>query len=99
MQRARDAFAAALEEDPGDPEALDGPGQSLWSVGSTRRPTKPQARSLAARGEVGITVVSMTSTLARVDPSCVGCRPYLHPLSTAMAPPVFGSPRTEALPS
>jgi DNA-binding NarL/FixJ family response regulator len=27
---ARDAFAAALEEEPGDPEALDGLGQALW---------------------------------------------------------------------
>ena len=30
---ARDAFAAALEEHPGDPEALDGLGQSLWWLG------------------------------------------------------------------
>ena len=30
---ARDAFAAALEEDVGDPEALDGLGQSLWWLG------------------------------------------------------------------
>ena len=30
---ARDAFAAALEEDPEDPEALDGLGQSLWWMG------------------------------------------------------------------
>src|ERR671914_179368 len=30
---ARDAFAAALEGDPGDPEALDGLGQSLWWLG------------------------------------------------------------------
>jgi DNA-binding CsgD family transcriptional regulator/tetratricopeptide (TPR) repeat protein len=30
---ARDAFAAALEENPGDPEALDGLGQSLWWLG------------------------------------------------------------------
>jgi DNA-binding NarL/FixJ family response regulator len=30
---ARDAFTAALEEDPGDPEALDGLGQSLWWLG------------------------------------------------------------------
>jgi DNA-binding NarL/FixJ family response regulator len=30
---ARDAFAAALERDPGDPEALDGLGQSLWWLG------------------------------------------------------------------
>jgi DNA-binding NarL/FixJ family response regulator len=30
---ARDAFAAALEREPGDPEALDGLGQSLWWLG------------------------------------------------------------------
>ena len=30
---ARDAFAAALEDDPEDPEALDGLGQSLWWLG------------------------------------------------------------------
>ncbi len=30
---ARDAFTAALEEDPGDPDALDGLGQSLWWLG------------------------------------------------------------------
>jgi len=30
---ARDAFATTLEEAPGDPEALDGLGQSLWWLG------------------------------------------------------------------
>jgi DNA-binding NarL/FixJ family response regulator len=30
---ARDAFAAALEAEPGDPQALDGLGQSLWWLG------------------------------------------------------------------
>ncbi len=30
---ARDAFAAALTDHPGDPEALDGLGQSLWWLG------------------------------------------------------------------
>jgi tetratricopeptide (TPR) repeat protein len=30
---ARDAFAAALEEDPDDPEALNGLGQALWWLG------------------------------------------------------------------
>jgi DNA-binding CsgD family transcriptional regulator len=30
---ARDSFAAVLEDDPGDPEALDGLGQSLWWLG------------------------------------------------------------------
>jgi len=28
--QARDAFAAVLDDDPGDPEALDGFGQALW---------------------------------------------------------------------
>ena len=32
-EAARDAFAAALEAEPGDPEALDGLGQSLWWLG------------------------------------------------------------------
>ena len=30
---ARDAFQRALERDPGDPDALDGLGQSLWWLG------------------------------------------------------------------
>ena len=30
---ARDAFEAVLEREPGDPEALDGLGQSLWWLG------------------------------------------------------------------
>ncbi|HKP88552.1 MAG TPA: hypothetical protein VJT75_01135, partial [Thermoleophilaceae bacterium] len=30
---ARDAFAAALDERPGDPDALDGLGQALWWLG------------------------------------------------------------------
>ena len=30
---ARDAFAVALEQEPDDPEALDGLGQSLWWLG------------------------------------------------------------------
>ncbi len=30
---ARDAFTAALEEDPGDADALDSLGQSLWWLG------------------------------------------------------------------
>src|SRR5687767_1962358 len=30
---ARAAFAAKLEDDPGDPDALDGLGQSLWWLG------------------------------------------------------------------
>jgi DNA-binding NarL/FixJ family response regulator len=32
-EAARDAFAAALEAEPDDPEALDGLGQSLWWLG------------------------------------------------------------------
>jgi DNA-binding NarL/FixJ family response regulator len=30
---AREAFSEALEEDPGDPDALDGLGQALWWMG------------------------------------------------------------------
>src|SRR3954469_25127809 len=30
---ARDVFAAALEAEPGDPEALDGLGRALWWLG------------------------------------------------------------------
>jgi hypothetical protein len=30
---ARDAFTAVLENDPSDPEVLDGLGQSLWWLG------------------------------------------------------------------
>jgi ATP/maltotriose-dependent transcriptional regulator MalT len=30
---ARDAFAAALQDEPGDPEALDGLGRALWWLG------------------------------------------------------------------
>src|SRR4051812_42884986 len=33
---ARDAFAAVLAEEPGDPDALDGLGQSLWWLGERR---------------------------------------------------------------
>ena len=33
---ARDAFAAHLRDDPGDPEALDGLGRALWWLGEHR---------------------------------------------------------------
>ena len=33
-QSARDSFAAALAERPGDPDSLDGLGQSLWWLGA-----------------------------------------------------------------
>ena len=33
-EAARDAFAEALEADPGDPDILDGLGQSLWWLGA-----------------------------------------------------------------
>jgi len=33
-EAARDTFAAALEADPGDPDALDGLGRSLWWLGA-----------------------------------------------------------------
>ena len=33
-EAAHDDFAAALAEDPGDPDSLDGLGQSLWWLGA-----------------------------------------------------------------
>jgi hypothetical protein len=41
---ARDAFAALLEQDPGDPEALDGLGQSPHR-GRRRRSRRPSMPS------------------------------------------------------
>ena len=43
---ARDAFAGALEADPGDPEALDGLGQSLWWLGERDAAHRPPPRGL-----------------------------------------------------
>src|SRR5215218_10618736 len=48
---ARDAFAAALEEEPGDPEALDGLGQSLWWLGEEGVALLDEAMTVALGGE------------------------------------------------
>jgi hypothetical protein len=42
---ARDAFPRALEVDAGDPDALDGVGQSLWWVSVPGTEATPVARS------------------------------------------------------
>jgi DNA-binding CsgD family transcriptional regulator len=52
---ARDAFAAALEDAPGDPEALDGLGQSLWWLGEREAGIARRREAYAAyqrRGDV-----------------------------------------------
>ena len=43
---ARDAFAAALSDAPGDPEALDGLGQALWWLGERDAGDRAPARGL-----------------------------------------------------
>jgi len=48
---ARDEFAAALEEEPGDPEALDGLGQSLWWLGEEGVALLDEAMTVALGGE------------------------------------------------
>ncbi|HEV2857793.1 MAG TPA: LuxR C-terminal-related transcriptional regulator [Solirubrobacterales bacterium] len=45
---ARDAFAAAVERDPEDPEALDGLGQSLWWLGDRQAGIEHRRRAYAA---------------------------------------------------
>jgi len=45
---ARDAFAAALADDPGDPEALDGLGQSLWWLGQRAEGIERRREAYAA---------------------------------------------------
>jgi DNA-binding CsgD family transcriptional regulator len=45
---ARDAFAAVLEERPGDPEALDGLGQSLWWLGERNAGIERRREAYAA---------------------------------------------------
>jgi DNA-binding NarL/FixJ family response regulator len=52
---ARDAFAAALEADPGDPAALDGLGQALWWLGEREAGIERRREAYAAyqrRGDV-----------------------------------------------
>ena len=45
---ARDAFAAALVAEPGDPEALDGLGQSLWWLGQREAAIESRREAYAA---------------------------------------------------
>ena len=45
---ARDAFSAALEASPGDPDALDGLGQSLWWLGARERGIEMRREAYAA---------------------------------------------------
>ena len=50
---ARDAFAAALEEDGEDPEALDGFGQSLWWLGERDEAIAQRREAFAAYQRLG----------------------------------------------
>jgi DNA-binding NarL/FixJ family response regulator len=45
---ARDAYATALEADPGDPAALDGLGQSLWWLGEREAGIERRREAYAA---------------------------------------------------
>jgi DNA-binding NarL/FixJ family response regulator len=45
---ARDAFAGTLEEDPGDPEALDGLGRALWWLGDRQAAIDRRREAYAA---------------------------------------------------
>ncbi|MBM3678620.1 MAG: tetratricopeptide repeat protein [Actinobacteria bacterium] len=52
---ARDAFAAALADDPGDPHALDGLGQASWWLGERERAIETRREAYLGyrkRGEV-----------------------------------------------
>src|SRR3954449_8874279 len=52
---ARDGFAAALEAEPGDPEALDGLGRALWWLGERDAGIERRREAYAAyrRGGAG----------------------------------------------
>jgi DNA-binding NarL/FixJ family response regulator len=50
---ARDAFAASLERDAGDPEALDGLGQSLWWLGEREAGVDRRREAYAAHRRRG----------------------------------------------
>jgi DNA-binding CsgD family transcriptional regulator/tetratricopeptide (TPR) repeat protein len=50
---ARDAFAAVLEQRPGEPEALDGLGQSLWWLGERRAGIDARREAYAAHQRRG----------------------------------------------
>jgi DNA-binding NarL/FixJ family response regulator len=47
-EAARDAFSEALEADPGNPEALDGLGQSLWWLGHREDAIERRLEAFAA---------------------------------------------------
>jgi DNA-binding NarL/FixJ family response regulator/tetratricopeptide (TPR) repeat protein len=55
-EAARDAFAAALEAEPGDPEALDGLGQSLWWLGERDSAIERRRQAFAEYQRRGDTV-------------------------------------------
>jgi DNA-binding CsgD family transcriptional regulator len=55
---ARDAFAAVLERDPEDPEALDGFGQSIWWLGERRAGIDHRRRAYAAYQRRGDTLAA-----------------------------------------
>src|ERR687892_332794 len=55
-EAARDAFAAALEGEPGDPEALDGLGQSLWWLGERDSAVERRRQAYAEYQRRGDTV-------------------------------------------
>jgi DNA-binding CsgD family transcriptional regulator len=50
---ARDTFAAVLERDPEDPEALDGLGQSLWWLGDRQGGIERRRQAYAAYQQRG----------------------------------------------
>ena len=55
-EAARDAFAAAVEAEPDDPEALDGLGQSLWWLGERDSAIDRRRQAYAAYQRRGDTV-------------------------------------------
>jgi DNA-binding CsgD family transcriptional regulator len=55
-EAARVAFAAALAEQPGDPEALDGLGQALWWLGRRDEAIDTRREAYAAYRRTGDTV-------------------------------------------
>ena len=53
---ARDAFAARLRDDPGDPEALDGLGRALWWLGEHRAGVERRREAYAGYCRRGATL-------------------------------------------
>jgi len=69
---ARDAFAEALTEQPGDAEALDGLGQSLWWLGEREAAIERRREAYAAyqRGGEALRAGGLATYLAgehRID--------------------------------